>query len=345
MRRACILAAFLAAWPLGTAAKLRPKRVVIMGPDSPVVARLRAELAALGWTTSTMAARDSHLDLIGLHARMTDMRATAAIALLPSDDKAGGLAVWIVDDVGMVVSQEQFEPNASLELVALRTVERLRAYRIKVKTQAPATTKQPMKRPPPQPRPQLDDPELQLKRASRSTTGMPGALHISSGLAVGWAPGGLSPTGQLRMGASWVPLEWLAVDLVLLVPVVPAYASAESGETDIYLGLAGAAVRWLGGTRSAWVRPSLGVGMGAMAIHLRGHSTDRKFSSNREWVACAVPFLEGGLVVRLIGHLRLISSLMVGFATPRLVLQYFGAETALDTPLLTGTVGLDLEFL
>ena len=342
MNRALLVmvAALLAARP-GPVSADRPKRVVIMSTDDPTYHRLSAELAALGWTTSRMVVHDPHLDLIGLHAQMTNNKATTAVALLPAAGR--GMDAWIVDDVGMVLSQERFNPGTPPEVIALRTVERLRACRLRV-----AIEKSAPKPPPPIKKPgQHTDPEVPRgthRHESRPYPGIHGAVQLSGGLALGWAPGGLSPTGQLRLGGSWLPTRWLAADLVLLVPLIPARVSAEKGESDLYLTLMGAAVRWLGGHGSSWIRPSIGVGVGALLVHLRGHAAASGYTSEEDLLACAMPFFEAGLVIRITRHLRLVTSHMVGITLPRLVVAYGGQPVAsLDSPMLTGTLGLELE--
>jgi len=311
-----------------------------MAAPSHAAKRLNAELRALGWQTDRIPVESKTLDLIGLHARMTNAKATAAIAMLDSHE---GIEVWVMDDVGMVVSQEHFESDARPELIAVRTVERLRAYRISVATREAPRSKRKAARVR-KPEPQHSD----LEAPAAPPPGHPkadilGAVELTGGLAVGWAPGGLSPTGQLRLGGSWLPFQWLAADLVVLLPIVPASTDAEKGESDVHLALAGIALRWLGGTNQSWVRPSIGAGIGALVARLRGYSKDAQFDSDRDWLACAMPFVEGGVVFRVTRHLRVVSSLMVGVGLPRIVIAYVGPDTSIGKPMLTGTLGVQLE--
>lgn len=341
MRPVLVTLAVLACPPSGRA-ELRP-RALIMASTSPAAKRLHGELRALGWQTVRIPAEGQAVDLIGLHARMTNARATAAIAMLGSGE---AVEVWVMDDVGMVVSREQFRGiDARPELVAVRTVESLRAYRLSVATRkAPGSQRKVVAQVSKKPKPQQSDLEAPIESApAYGDTGILGAVELNGGLAVGWAPGGLSPTGQLRLGGSWLPFHWLAADLIVLLPIVPASADAEKGESDVHLALAGVALRWLGGTNESWMRPSIGAGIGALVARLRGYSKDAQFDADRDWLACAMPFVEGGITFRITPHLRVVSSLMVGVGLPRIVIAYLGPDTSIGKPMLTGTVGVQLE--
>jgi len=325
----------------------KPRRVVLMATAGPVVQRLQAELGAAGWHTTRVPPRERQLDLIGLHAAMSSHQATAAIALRPST--GGALDVWIVDDVGMVVSQERFQPTTLSDVVALRTAERLRAYGLRVKTTKTTKTSraQPSARlasqhPDPELHPDLKLPSVSTHNGSESLA-IRGGMQLNGGLAVGWAPGGLSPTSQLRLGGSWTPRSWLAMDVVLIVPMVPAHVANE-GETDVYIALAAAGLRWLGGSARARLRPSLGAGIGALLFHLRGDATEPLTRSAEPTLVTAMPYVEGACMLRLSTHLRLSLSYLVGLPMQRLVVVHSGTKVAtVDRLLLTGTLGLELE--
>ena len=308
--------------------------------------RLQAELSALGWTTAAVSLVEPRTDVIGLHAIMTNHRAGAAIALLPAP--RGATDVWILDEVGMVVSRERFAAREMQSLVVLRTVERLRASRIASWIEHPKPQPSPKAAPPRvamgPPPPQRSDVELpQTSRRHDGEAVISRSIHVLGGLAMGWAPGGLSPTGQLRLGVSWLPLRWFSADLVLLAPLVPARVAALEGEADVYLATAGLAARFLGGSPRSWIRPSIAAGLGLQLVHVRGRAA-YPYASTDDTVACALPFVEGAVLIRLTRHLRLTLSYLVGMALRRPVVAFGGRPVAaVENPMLSGSVGLQLE--
>jgi len=174
------------------------------------------------------------------------------------------------------------------------------------------------------------------------------SIQINTAIAIGWAPGGLSPTGQVEVGASWLPFPCLALDLRATVPVVPSWISAREGDAEIYPVLTGVAARWLGGDRQSRFRPTLGLGFGVLVVHIRGHAKPQPDNtppntSENVTLVTGLPFVEGGVLLRLTPHLNLHLSYLVGAPLRRLVVMFAGRPVGtLGRPLLTGSLGLEL---
>lgn len=342
--RAVLSLFFLAS---ASAAVAAPRVVIVSGqPTSSLVRRLEAELSALNWTPSATRLAEPRPDVIGLHAIMTGHKATAAIALLASAD--GATDVWILDEVGMVVSRERFDGRAAEDVLVLRTVERLRASRIagsirraRKNTRLASRARKP-KPPPGPPPPQRHDIELPDAAPGRAGVGVSRALHVSGGLAVGWSPGGVSATGHARLGVSWSLLDWLATDLIVLAPFVPARASGAGDKADVYLAMAALGARAMGGTHRSWVRPSLAAGLGGLLVHVRGmETTDKDGERGEDTVGMALPFVEGAGAFRLSRSLHLRIACLLGATFRRLKLQY--VNRSMDHLLVSGSVGIELE--
>jgi len=317
-------------------------RVAVLStqPSGNTVRRLQAELSALGWTVAPVRLTKPWPDVIGLHAIMSSQRATAAVALLPAPESQTD--VWIIDEVGMVVSRERFKAREKQGLVVLRTVERLRASRIVGSIDRPPSKHPRQKKvqiaklgPPP---PQRGDAELPGSAPLRSgvvETGLE-RLRVQGGLGLGWVPGGFSATGQVRLGVSWRHRSWLTSDLIVLAPFLSARASGEECQVDAYLTMAGLALRLVGGSPTSRVRPSLAVGLGGMLVHLRGSGP----GGTEDTVGSAFSFLDGSVKVRLTRSLQLSLSYLMGASFQRVVAVYIAS---LNHLLVSGAVGLELE--
>jgi hypothetical protein len=325
-------------------------RVVIVSeqPTSGTVRRLQAELSALGWTPTATHLGEPRPDVIGLHAILNNHKASAAVALLSGDD--GATDVWILDEVGMVVSRERFDSRAAQDVLVLRTVERLRASRIAgsikpaQRTAARQASRPTQPKPPPGPPPaQRHDVELPAAAPERAEAGVSRALHVSGGLGVGWSPGGFSATSHARLGVSWALLDWLAADVTLLAPFVPARASSETAEADIYPAMAALGLRAQGGSSRSWVRPSLAAGIGGLLVHIRGNETiNKELVRHEQTVGMAAALVEGAGAFRLTRTLRLKVACLLGANFHRLVPRYLNGRT-MNHLLVSGSVGLELE--
>ncbi len=114
-------------------------RVVLFTPASsdPLVARLEAELAAVGIAVRRVPLpADSHLD--DVISREIAAGASAAIRIIP---RSRGTEVWTGDTTARVSSRRSIRPAASdaaLSVIALRTVEFLRASLLGVRRREPA---------------------------------------------------------------------------------------------------------------------------------------------------------------------------------------------------------------
>jgi hypothetical protein len=306
----------------------QPRLVIVTPATGPAVRRLQAELTSLDWATEVIST--TTVDPAALLAEARQNAPAAAVALLRAN---GAGELWIVDRAG-TVSHERLDA-----LVVLQVVERLRAALIAVD--------EPPKLPePPGPVRQRGDIEPSRPPAPDARTAFVLDLHLHTGAAVSWAPGGLSPAGQARLGLGWRASRWLSFELTVLAPVAPAVISADKGQADAYLLMLGLAGRLHLGQPHWWVRPSLAAGVAAAMLFLRGQVAEEhkeKYEGGNDLAATGLPYVEGTVVLPLSRRVRLSASCLVGVAFPRAKIEL--PEAYWGRPMLGGGLGLEVDLL
>jgi hypothetical protein len=315
----------------GEAGAAEPSQRVALFPiegDAALYARLTAELRAQGFepidvTLATRADGDPFPPL------MEAMRITHAERALRVESAPRAIRLWIANaSTGKQLLREAptEAERADAAIVSLWAVEALRASAVAPEPIAPAA----VVAAPPVPTP-LPPPSLALALA-------PAALLSS---------GGVGPSAQVVVALRWAPRPRAGVELVMVLPTVPASLERPSGRTDVSIGiLAAGPVLSLGGAETRW---SANLSAGAALTLLRAAGSGGADHLGRtEHVLGAGPFARAGVALRLSRSsplLRLRADGMVGATFPQPVI-YFADERVADwgRPWLAGALGVEALF-
>ena len=135
------------------------------------------------------------------------------------------------------------------------------------------------------------------------------------------------------------PKFWLHTEA--LVPLSEWQVSGQGGRVSAWAGAI-----TLGGSVAPWggrvVTPTLGLGVGALALHTRGEAA-AGFRGNSDLNLAAFPHARLGLALQLSPGIRAKTLVLAGFAAPRPVLLLAEERnSAWLNPLLTGALGLEV---
>jgi hypothetical protein len=320
--------------------------LVVDRSENPLAGRLRAELRSVGFDTVT-AVRDADvppaLEVTSISQRTGAVAAISVVSAAEAASAQGGgpgrgPVVWVMDRARNRAVKRQLAAqrgDSSNRVIALRAVELLRASLMELRANQ-ALANEARAVPVPETRATSG---LQLAAASRATTAR-FALELEGTATL--APGGLGLMGQLLVGAGWYAMEHLRLELFSLVPLSPGRASSDEGEVELHAWIIGAGPRLLFTGREATLQPSVGGGMGAAFVFLRGRAL-APYADKSDWSAAACPYLRAGLLVRLTDLLRASVDLLAGVALPSSVVTVSGRDIASwGRPFISAALGFEV---
>ena len=312
-------------------------RVVLLGPSEsdPTIVRLRRELKIVGIDVEVvLTAGEGPRDLAEV-AR--EHHAPAAVALEPSPPaivlwidparySSAAADPWIRVDEGLAGSADH-------RLLVLRAVEILRERLLPVAVPAPAVA---------------DAAPADAPEAPTAATPPPGAADAGApvpgdarsaplpdhprpsafvGPAVLASPGGVMATPSVWLGARWAPLSRLDMELVALVPTMPATVSAPEGSMTLRAAMLGAGVSAKLTEPTSSVFLGAGAGLGAMLTAFAGqaHPPWQSASGLR---AALLPNLHASAGYWVAPRVALRADVLAGFALPEPVLLIAGRRVA-----------------
>ena len=326
-------------------------RIIIIAPasDDRISLRLQAELRSLRFDVPEIEIAPDPPSRAQLEDAARKSEAVAAVRIVPS---RSGVEVWIVDRItGKTVLREMVTsgggPASRDATVALRVVELLRASLMELDAAGPP---QGDMETPPMIRELMAPPRITAPIVAQTVSlpePTPPAFSIELGPAAvlspgGFSPGGFSPSGAVSAAVYYHPSEPFGVNLIAMIPIVPATVSGLEGATTARIGLVG------GGPRGTWTPAgsawalSLGGGLAALWLHLDGQPLPGFVGTSRNLFSAA-PYLRAGLGLTVIPRLRLRADAVLGASLP-LTLVKFGDRLAAvwGVPFVAPTLGVEL---
>jgi hypothetical protein len=314
----------LSGWAPG--ARADSGRIVLLEPArSPgihrIMTRIREELSAGGFAVATVdpGPATDPISMANVMERQRD--AVATIALL-GDPDAGSSELWILDRVGaepqvrrIPVPSDDAERVA--EVLAIRTIELLRASALKLLVESSRTAR---------PEPPLPV-EVLAPPAAEPPSPQPFVVGLETGVAVLDSPSGGLGAAALPLVRVRVPAgERLTARLTLAGfgtrPRVET--SRGSAAVEQFVGLAELAVWFRSGRR---LRPVASVGLGAMRVQIEGQGIfPYRGSSDDRWVTIADAGV--GVLAGLGGRLALAAEAHAMIASPHPIVRFVDLEAA-----------------
>lgn len=335
LRWVCLAASIWMTVAAQAGAEDRPKiAIVAPHPYDRLGLRLRDELTALGFDAVDVASADpsARLDALarGAHAE-------AAVRIVPS---SSGVEVWIADRVtGKTVFREVVSPQspgrpapaASVvpeDLVALRTVELLRASFLEVHAQHPSRGEVPI---PSQVTALAVLPSRPVEAPPSGTL----RFGLDVGPALVLAPGGIGPAFALRAGVLVAPWKRFAIDGHAWIPVSHPEIERSEGQARLSIALASAGVRFAPvGMDGSWSW-MIGLGVGMVRVGADG-TGNGSFQGRYDTATAAWPHAKAGVSHRLWAGAHVGLDGAAGWALPRPIIRFAGQETAhLDPPVVS----------
>jgi hypothetical protein len=151
---------------------------------------------------------------------------------------------------------------------------------------------------------------------------------------------------DVSLATAWHPAAGWAIGAFAQLPVLSATLVGPGAMPQVGATLLGAEVAHAVGHESWKVHPDVGLGAGAILLHLEGAATSTSPSaaipSADAWMAAAVA--RGGLAVAVARDWRLRADAMVGVAFPEAEIEFGRVQVATwGRPFLTG--GASIEFV
>jgi hypothetical protein len=155
--------------------------------------------------------------------------------------------------------------------------------------------------------------------------------------------------GALSLAAAWHSTSGWALGLRAQLPVVSALVThAPQGSANAWPTLVGAEVGHSLGRASWVVHPDVGLGVGAMLLHLDGNANSPFDPASADvWMTAVLA--RGGLAVKIAGPLRLRADVSLGAALPQgtVVFPPVGNGTAVQVAtwgpfMFAGGAGLEV---
>lgn len=321
--------ALAAAEALAAAPRIAVER---SGLAEPVVARLHAELEALGFEVLDMP-RAAEADPPEALERAA--RNAGAVAAVRAAKGGPDIEVWVINQTTGTASWQRVGPadlaaTTQDATAALRTVELLRASLLEVRRRRrPAH----VPRAPPEPR-----------ALPTSQTGAPRLPRVSVelGPAASISPGGLSPAPSLLVAARFMPAGFVGVGTFALVPLFAARLSGAEGSASLRPLLFGGGLRLAG--RFGVVMPSAELGIGGAWIHASGSPAPGYAARSVDHVVGAA-YARAGLSVPLSARVAVRADLLAGAALPEVQLVIAGRQVASwGRPFVAPSVGVELTW-
>lgn len=279
-----------------------------------LVRRISAELAALGIASRRS---DDAARVLGQGRRLSSTSALASASVIVIEVQPGAVWIWSPSPAG----PKRAPVVGRLDELPLAAAERVHALRRA--WQGPRPVARAAKDPevPPgqtalrQPR---DDERLRMRRRPDPPVDAPRrwAVAVVGGLL---GSAGIGTAATLGIGLSYRWRPWLELDATVIAPLGAASTTTTAGTIDVYAALARVGLAL---TTDAWgaLRPSVGVGVGALLLGLQGTPAP-SFEANDSWRVGVAPHLELRLAWQVHARLTITLAGLVGSALPRVTVS------------------------
>jgi hypothetical protein len=310
------------------AADSKPTRIVLVaaaGLDE-LAHRFAAELRSLHFDVVRAAETAEPQAPNALEALALDEHARAAVRVAAAE---GALDLWLVNPTTHEAVYRRIVAEKDPAVAVLRSLEILRGSLVDLRALAPPPESPPARRALPLP-PVVREPAP----ASRAT----------------WFGVSVAATSRdARSAPAWGALaafhtavaSKFSLHAEALVPLSEWQVSGEGGRVNAWAG-----ALTVGGSVAPWgeraLTPTLGLGVGALALHTRGEAT-AGFRGTSDLNLVAFPHGRLGASLQISAGLRATGLFLAGFAAPRPVLLFAEERNAAwVNPLLLGALGLEV---
>lgn len=316
---------------LGTcpAAAAENVRIVLVGEagaPSRGLARLRAELDALGLEVVEMELDPENRSPTALDDLARKVGAFAAVRLVPS---VNGAEVWVADRItGKTVLREVVvgRHQTADDIVALRAVELLRVSLLELRM------------PRAEPQPEVAARVQELVPATEPATY---PFEATVGPAVSTSPGGLTAALQGFLALRYNLPELLAIEAFAMLPTFSTRIGTDQGQADVSIGMAGLGLQLRLSERT--IRTRVGAGAAAVLLRMNG-SPNPPYQGRSDSIVSGAPFVSFGLARDLGPSLALGAEVIAGAAVPRPVIEFAGGQVATwGRPFACAALTLDLR--
>lgn len=316
--------------PTAVAAAEPTRIVLVASPGMDELAnRFVAELSSLRFDVVRAPDSDAVTSTPELEALAEQQAARVAVRVASS---GGAIDLWVVNPVSRDVVYRRVIADRDPAVAVLRSLEILRGALIDVRALEP---------PPEPPPPEPVAPKPAPPPAPPPPPARPGVFAFSLGAAALWPRAGSELGWGALAGLHRAVGSRFALHAAGLVPVGEWRVVGEGGQAKVWAGsllLAASVLPW--GERA--FTPSLGLGVGALALHTRGEAQPG-FRGTSDLNLSAFPHGRLGATLALGGPVRLRAEALAGFATPRPVLLFAEQrDSGWINPLLIGSLGLEL---
>lgn len=309
--------------------------------------RLSAELTAQGFQPLIIQSPEA-LSRASLEAVAADKHAIAVMQIASSGER---VSVWLIHrGERLAVLQEVFVPTDRADhdnLLAFKTVELLRASLLVLPEHPPSPSGAAPSSGRADP-PKSDDSNVSVQSATsapvRAEDRAPKPKHLGMLLqpTLAYGFGELTPSFHIDLGLHGRILPRLGVALTGLVPTVPIREDASEGGVDMFVSAVRAQVFATLTPPHRVVDATLGGGVGAVFVKMKGRDAGENVSRD-VLVIAALPFIGGGLTVAMNDVVRFRMDVIIGWAAPRPVVRMLDTDvTAWGAPLLCGMMGIDV---
>lgn len=314
-----------------TAPDAQPTRIVLVSAAAleELTNRFAAELSSLHFEVvradeSAPPQTPSVLEAMALSA---GARAAVRVAAAP-----GALDLWLVNPATHEVVYRRIVSERDTAVAVLRSLEILRGSLVDLRALAPEP-EPPAATPAPAPAPAPDLAKEPARPARLAWFGLSAAATSRDArTAPAW---GALATLQVALA----PKLWVHADA--LVPLSEWHVAGQGGRVSAWAGAV-----TVGASLAPWgeqtVTPTLGLGVGALALHTRGEP-GAGFRGNSALNLRAFPHGRLGAALQLSATVRAKALVLAGFVAPRPVLLFAeDRDGAWLNPLLTGALGLEV---
>jgi hypothetical protein len=292
--------------------------------DDGLQTRLSAELRAQRFDVVELARpRDGAAPERLLSDALHDAHADAAVLVEPTP---AVIRVWIANGLTgkqifrEVALEEHAVPDRAL--VALWTVELLRASAIAPRAPAPVVAAPAPPPPPP----------------------APAGIALAVAPAATVSPGGLGTSWHVALGARWQRWRGGGLEALALVPMLPARIAHQGGAAIVSLGLLGVGAFAATGGRDARWSAQAALGAALLLTRATGDTTD-VYEGSTETAASGGPYARAGASLRATEWFRARVDAVSGVMFPRPVVEFDGTRVASwGRPWLALLVGGEATF-
>ena len=312
----------------GESAEAPTRIVLVMGPGLEELARrFTAELSSLRFEVVRASTPGDTSAQAALEALATEQRARAAVRVAAAE---GGIDLWLVNPRTHEALYRRIVSERDPAIAVLRSLEILRGSLVDLQALAP---REPVGTPPAQPE--------KMPEKSRPAPERRYSLWLGGSLVATSRDSRSTPAWGAQAGLHFAvaPKFWLHAEA--LVPLSEWRVDGQGGRVNAWAG--GLLV---GGSVAPWgdhtITPSLGLGVGALALHTRGEPVSG-FRGTSDLNLVAFPHARLGATWTVSQRVRLRAQLEGGFAAPRPVLLFAEErESTWVNPLLSGALGLEV---